>query len=108
MINMHGNTNRDWLTKFLFAHTRQTEPDDRPLYAYKMSDATYAHLRTLFHQMILRHPDGKLATRFAPTFCLYAAETFRREHTEGPWAWETIFRPLNTDTPSHQRITDHQ
>ncbi|MBS1225971.1 MAG: hypothetical protein H6R24_2649, partial [Proteobacteria bacterium] len=35
MINMHGNTNRNWLTKFLFAHTpRQTIPDSRPLYAY--------------------------------------------------------------------------
>lgn len=47
MINMHGNTNRDWLTQFLFAHTRQTVPDDRPLYAYKMSDATYARLRNV-------------------------------------------------------------
>lgn len=104
---MHGNTNRDWLTNFLFAHTpRQTTPDGRPLYAYKMGDATYARLRTLFQQMILLDQDGKLAKRFAPIFCLYAAETFRREHTEGPWAWETIFRPLNMDIPSQQRITE--
>ena len=107
MINMHGNTTKDWLAKFLFAHTpRQTTPDGRPLYAYKMGDATYASLRTLFHQMILLDQDGRLATRFDPIFCLYAAETFRREHTEGPWAWETIFKPLNIDTPSQQRITE--
>lgn len=107
MISMHGNTTKDWLAKFLFAHTpRQTTPDGRPLYAYKMSDATYTSLRTLFHQIILLDQDGKLATRFDPIFCLFAAETFRREHTEGSWTWETIFRPLNMDTPSQQRITE--
>ncbi|MEI2769629.1 MAG: STY4851/ECs_5259 family protein [Candidatus Competibacter sp.] len=97
----------NWLTKFLFIHTpRQTVPDGRLLYAYKMSDTTYMDLRDHFHQIILLDAQGRLAPRFAPIFCLYAAETFRREHTEGPWAWETIFRPLNMDIPSHQRITE--
>ena len=64
----------DWLKKFLFTHApRQTTPDGRPLYAYKMGDATYASLKTLFHQIILLDQAGKLATRFAPIFCLYAA-----------------------------------
>ncbi|MDQ5908335.1 MAG: hypothetical protein QG599_426 [Pseudomonadota bacterium] len=46
MLNAKKNTN--WLTHFLFAHTpRQTFPDGRPLYAYKMNDATYASLRNL-------------------------------------------------------------
>lgn len=104
---MHGNTNRHWLTKFLFIHTpRQTVPDGRPLYAYKMGDTTYAELRTLFHQMILLDQDGKLTTYFASIFCLYAAETFRREHIEGPWAWKTIFRPLGLETPPQQQIAE--
>jgi len=96
----------NWLTKFLFAHTRQTEPDGRPLYAYKMGDATYAKLRDHFRQIFLWDPQGKLAPRFAPIFCLYAAETFRREHAEGPWAWETIFRPLGLETPPQQQIAE--
>jgi hypothetical protein len=96
----------NWLTKFLFAHTRQTEPDGRPLYAYKMRDATYANLRDHFHQIFLWDSQGKLASRFAPIFCLYAAETFRREHAEGPWAWETIFRPLGLETPPQQQIAE--
>ncbi len=96
----------NWLSHFLFAHTRQTEPDGRPLYAYKMRDATYADLRIHFHQIILWDAQGRLAKRFAPLFCLYAAETFRREHAEGSWTWETIFKPLNREAPLQSQIAD--
>ena len=98
---MPTGKNMDWLTHFLFVHTpRQTIPDGRPLYAYKMHDDTYADLRIHFHQIILWDSQGRLAKRFAPLFCLYAAETFRREHAEGSWTWETIFKPLKMETPS--------
>ncbi|HOW76205.1 MAG TPA: STY4851/ECs_5259 family protein [Candidatus Competibacteraceae bacterium] len=96
----------NWLSRFLFAHTRQTEPDGRPLYAYKMRDDTYADLRIHFHQIIFWDSQGRLAKRFAPLFCLYAAETFRREHAEGSWAWETIFKPMKIDAPSQLLIAD--
>lgn len=89
---------KNWLQKFLLTN-RQTEPDGRPLYAYKMRDATYADLKIHFHQIILLDSRGKLAKRFSPIFCLYAAETFRREHAEGPWAWDTVFDPLSVQTP---------
>ena len=55
----------DWLTRFLFTHTRQTVPDGRPLYAYKMSDAQYADFRTHFHQIILLDPQGTMGNRGA-------------------------------------------
>ena len=96
----------NWLAKFLFAHIRQIEPDGRPLYAYNISDTTYADLKILFHQLILLDPQGKLATRFAPLFCLYAAETFRRKHTEDPWVWEAVFKPLGMDAPPQPQIAD--
>ncbi len=93
-----------WLTEFLFTHTRQTKPDSRPLYAYKMSNKMYSDIH---QQIVLLNQQDRLKTAFlAPIFCLYAAETFRREHTEGPWAWETIFKPLGMDTPPHQQITE--
>ncbi|NJM13710.1 MAG: hypothetical protein HC889_19300, partial [Synechococcaceae cyanobacterium SM1_2_3] len=97
---------KNWLQKFLFAHTRQTEPDGRPLYAYKMRDTTYADLKIHFHQILLLDSRGKKALRFAPIFCLYAAETFRREHAEGPWAWDTVFKPLGLETPLQSLIAD--
>ncbi|TVR61726.1 MAG: hypothetical protein EA420_11240 [Candidatus Competibacteraceae bacterium] len=71
-----------------------------------MRDVTYVNLRDHFHQIFLWDSQGKLASRFAPIFCLYAAETFRREHAEGPWAWETIFRPLGLETPPQQQIAE--
>lgn len=95
-----------WLTKFLFAHTRQTVPDGRPLYAYKMKDAKYAELKNLSRQLILLDRNGRQAPQIGPIFCLYAAETFRREHAKGSWTWETVFRPLGVDAPSHKQIAD--
>lgn len=96
----------DWLTRFLFTYTRQTIPDGRPLYAYKMSDTQYADFRGHFHQLLLWDPQGRSAKRFAPIFCLYAAETFRREHAEGVWKWETVFRPLGKEAPPQIQIGD--
>lgn len=62
--------------------------------------------RTHFHQVILLDPQGKRAKRFAPIFCLYAAETFRREHTDGVWTWETVFRPLGKEAPTAGPVGD--
>ena len=67
---------------------------------------TYADLRIHFHQIILWDSQGRLAKRFAPLFCLYAAETFRREHAGGSWTWETIFKPIKMDAPSQLQIAD--
>jgi hypothetical protein len=97
---------KHWLAKFLLTNARQTEPDGRPLYAYKMRDATYAELKIHFHQILLLDSRGKLALRFAPIFCLYAAETFRREHAEGPWAWDTVFKPLGQEPPLQSLMAD--
>lgn len=94
------------LARFLFTHTRQGRPDGRPLYAYKMTDNSYTELRALFHQVIIFDLQAKMASHFAQIFCLYAAETFRREHTGGNWSWETIFKPLKMETPSQLLIAD--
>lgn len=96
----------NWLTHFVFTHTRQTTPDGRPLYAYKINDKIYDELKNHFHQIILLDMQGGLATNFAQLFCLYAAETFRREHAGGNWTWETIFKPLKMETPSQSLIAD--
>ena len=68
----------DWLTRFLFAHTRQTEPDGRPLYAYKMRDDTYTDLRIHFHQLILLDQQGKLSGRHAHCQNRRVADVHRR------------------------------
>lgn len=89
------------LPHFLFTHTRSPQPDGRALYAYKATDDAYRYLRDDVR-------DGLIARRyggeFPAIFCLYAAETFRREHAGGPWTWETIFQPLGREAPTHARI----
>lgn len=75
------------------------QPDDKkPLYAYKCKDEEYEQIK---HKVRTQMPSalrGGLGPRedrsFAATFCIYAAETFRRRHEGGPWAWETVFAEI--------------
>lgn len=91
---------KDWLSKFLFCHTpRETKPDGRPLYAYKCRDKDYAAIADLLRDWLVLNPSRYLDQCFEPIFCLYAAEAFRREHAEGIWAWDTVFRPLGIKQP---------
>jgi hypothetical protein len=99
--------NKEWLKQFLFTHTRNTQPDGRPLYAYKCTETKYDELKALVSSVIKsfnrshRYPD-----KFAPIFCLYAAEAFCREHIQGVWAWDTIFKPLDVQEPDYSYIQD--
>ena len=78
----------EWLKRFLFTRTRNTIPDGRPLYAYKCKQKDYNYLK----QVVTREFERNLLPRYSLTFplffCLYAAETWRRNHVGGPWKWE--------------------
>lgn len=89
------------LTHFVFTHTRQTQPDGRPLYAYRATDNAFHELRSVVADRIRTSPSD---TELAAAFCLFAAETFRREHAGGPWTWETIFQPLEQTAPPQPQI----
>lgn len=100
---MNHNNNEDWLTRFLFSHIRMTRPDGRPLYAYKCEENKYIELKELLiRQLSDFDKRGEPKTQFPYFFCLYAAETFCREHSEGQWKWETVFKPLGMECPSLQ------
>jgi len=87
----------DWLQKFLFIRTRNTIPDGRPLYAYKCSAKEYEQLRAMIHETDL----GRWAPIPPGAFSLFAAETWRRCHIGGSWAWETVFNEINHPVPEH-------
>ena len=96
---------KDWLSKFLFCHTpRDTKPDGRPLYAYKCRDKDYEAIIALLRDWLVINPSRYLDKYFEQIFCLYAAEAFRREHAEGIWAWDTVFRPLGIKQPDQAHI----
>lgn len=98
------NDGKNWLPKFLFCHTRETKPDRRPLYAYKCRDKDYEAMKALLRDC------PKLSQQSNPyfkrIFCLYAAEAFRREHVDGAWTWDTVFKPLGTAAPDQPHIAE--
>lgn len=83
---------------------QQREPDGRPLYAYKWHDGYYERLKAAVRQQLPIALRNKEDHRFAAMFCVYAAETFRRRHEGGPWAWETVFTEIGHATPSYPSI----
>ncbi len=89
------------MTHFLVTHARLTQPDGRPLYAYRTSPDAYRSLLDGLRSALAARRDGG---EFPAAFCLYAAETFRREHSGGPWAWQTIFQPLGVPRPAHPQL----
>ncbi|MEO5333336.1 MAG: STY4851/ECs_5259 family protein [Magnetococcus sp. YQC-5] len=97
---------KKWLQYRLYFNTRSPNPDGRPLYAYKITDKHYAELTNHVAVQIKEALKGERWEKeeFAPLFCLYAAETFCRIHSEGPWKWETIFMPLHCPEPEQKHI----
>jgi hypothetical protein len=82
----------------------QREPDGRPLYAYKCRDNEYERLKEMVCEQMPQVLSGSRQLYFTAKFCLYAAETFRRRHEGGPWAWETVFAEIGHTTPAYPRI----
>mgnify|MGYP003393532573 CR=1 FL=1 len=86
------------------AAAQQRERDDRPLYAYKLRDGEYEQVKERVCAQMPGVLRGQANRRFAPMFCVYAAETFRRRHTGGPWKWETVFDEIGRALPPYQAI----
>jgi hypothetical protein len=84
--------------------TPQRERDDRPLYAYKVRDSEYARLKAAVCEQMPGVLRGRGKNSFAPMFCMYAAETFRRRYAGGPWTWETVFAEIGHAIPDEQSI----
>lgn len=87
-----------------FGHRGLTGPDGRPLFGYRLDGNELGRFEAFVRQMLQGIALGKRYQDFDPLFCLYAADTFRREHAGGPWAWETVFRPLGVTQPAHPTI----
>jgi len=96
----------DWLVNFLNEHINDSKPDGRPLYAYKCKENIYNQLKDLVKEMFPTAMSGYPSFYYAPMFCLFAAETWRRKHDGGPWKWETVFNEINEVPPNYPQIYD--
>ncbi len=74
------------------------------MYAYKCRDKNYQSIKELICDGLVIKRGRNLDPYFAPIFCLYAAEAFRREHAEGVWTWDTVFKPLGIPAPDQPVI----
>jgi len=89
-----------------FLALRETKPDGRPLYSYKCRDKDYAAIMALMRDWLNAKSSHRKDPCFEKIFCLYAAEAFRREHVDGVWTWDTVFRPLGIKQPEQTRIAE--
>jgi len=92
------------LNDFLFIHSKKTEPDGRPLYAYKCTNKYYSRIKAYMLNHFQVSVEKKQPPLFYRLFCLYAAETWRRKHESGIWKWETIFAEVSQTMPPFSSI----
>jgi hypothetical protein len=71
------------------------EPDQRPLYAYRCTEAEFEALHRALGEVVDFDPLGRSRRIFAPLFVLYASEWWRRYQEPGPWAWEPVFKSID-------------
>jgi hypothetical protein len=89
------------LSAFL-ASRRLSAPDRRPLYAYRCTQEEHRALGDALRESLPPSPKGlrsgrsaRIGPLTAQAFCLWAAEWWKREHTGGPWKWETLLRAID-------------
>lgn len=80
---------RAWLLEFLFVRDLSEGPSGLPLYRYQVAPSEFRELEEVLR---LNHGHASHSTyglSWAAGFCLFVAESFRREYdaTDGGWAW---------------------
>lgn len=98
------NPVKAWLIEFLFIRGLFKGPTGRPLYSYQVTPGEYSKLREIL--------SAYRASAFLPTqndswaacFCLFVAESFRREYdaSEGGWAWSIFEKRLKCNFSQQQ------
>lgn len=101
------NTVKSWLGGF-FLLRGLSEPDGRPLHAYRVTEPEYDELRALLYET---WKDVQRRPRWAAAFCLFIAECYRREYdaSGNGWSWMTFERRLGKEvaftTAQHSAFT---
>ena len=79
-----------WIQAFL-KHRGLSEPDGRPLYAYRCDNGEFASLQS----MLCDAPStGALDSSTIRAFVLYAAEWWQRRYDGGRWAWDPLLASI--------------
>lgn len=87
-------TPREWL-RSLLGSAELSEPDERPLYAYRCSTERFDEARDVLAGWSPRRDPGAGSRVFA----VYAAEWWRRHYNGGPWAWQPLLDSIRCEAP---------
>ena len=101
VVSMSFNPPEEILTRII-ARSGLNPSDGHPLYAYRTTEEELQELRESLHVVFQVRAD--LTRVEAATFCLFAAEWFRRNHREGGWTYKTIFEGLNINPWREEQI----
>tara|TARA_Y100000782_G_scaffold111396_1_gene139449 strand:- start:841 stop:4593 length:3753 start_codon:yes stop_codon:yes gene_type:complete len=84
-----------WLEQFLSVRELGTAADGRALYLYRVSNFEYESIPGLLSGAIdeRRHPI--YSGYWSSVFCLYIAETYRRDYRD--WSWSAFEEPLGIE-----------
>ena len=87
----------DWLKKYLRRRSL-SEPDGRMLCLYRTTDEELEVLESALSFEISQcsNPTSRFHG-FAPGFCIFTAEWWRRNHEAGPWSWDGALSSLGLD-----------
>lgn len=90
-----------WLEKFLSVRELGTAADGRALYLYRVSHFEYESIPGLLSRAIdeRRHPI--YSGYWSSVFCLYIAETYRRDYRD--WSWSAFEEPLGIELTHAER-----
>lgn len=90
------NPARAWLSEFrLMNLTLRRNLDGKPLYSYQVSQSEYQQLTDLLRKKSNMPSNPVYLPDWAACFCLYVAESFRREYDGNwGWSWDPIWRKL--------------
>lgn len=94
-----SNPVRGWLGGFFLVRNCLVAPDGRPLHAYHVTQTEFEEIKRI---LVIHQGDLAISGRsklWAAVFCLYVAESYRREYDahEGGWSWSTFERRLGKD-----------
>jgi hypothetical protein len=88
---------RVWLTEFLFIRGILREPPGIALYRYQVTPNEFRELAEVLRQNRAHAFHRTFGASWAPAFCLFVAESFRRQYdaSEGGWSWAPFENALD-------------
>lgn len=96
---------RVWLLEFLFVRgIFDGRPTGAPLYRYHLLPSEYQDLETILRRHRSHAGHATFGLSWAAGFCLFVAESFRREYDagDGGWAWAPFENRLGCNFQAHE------